>query len=275
MYPMPSSKRVEICDSVMYVQTDMGKGECGMKWPGWEFKLGIVLVLFSIAVYWIKFFVLGDPQNTYFYVFNALGFLPLNVLLVTLILNQLLIMRSRKEKMEKMNMVIGTFFSEAGTKLLVCFSDNDPNLEKIRSHLIVSNGWSDEEWNRVHKVLRRYTYTVDTKNIDFVSLREFLKQQRSFLVRLLENPVLLEHAAFTDLLRAVFHLTEELESRPDFNELPETDYSHLAGDIQRAYNLLASQWLDYMRYLKKDYPYLFSLAMRKNPFDETASPIVR
>ncbi|OQC68906.1 MAG: hypothetical protein BWX50_01111 [Euryarchaeota archaeon ADurb.Bin009] len=30
-----------------------------------------------------------------------------------------------------------------------------------------------------------------------------------------------------------------------------------------------------MEYLQKNYPYLFSLAMRSNPFDETASPVVR
>jgi hypothetical protein len=34
------------------------------------------------------------------------------------------------------------------------------------------------------------------------------------------------------------------------------------------------QWLDYLRYLKTNYPYLFSLAIRTNPFDEKASPVV-
>jgi hypothetical protein len=246
-----------------------------MKWLSWEFKLGITLILLSIAVYTIKFLVLGDPENSYFYVFNALGFLPLSVLLVTLILNQLLTMRSRKEKMEKLNMVIGTFFSEVGTKLLLHFSDSDPDLEKIRGSLIVSNGWSDEDFNRVRRELKRYAYTVDIKKVDFMTLKEFLKQQRSFLVRLLENPVLLEHAEFTEVLRALFHLTEELDSRDKLTDLPETDYVHLAGDIQRVYIRLVSQWLDYMEYLKNNYPYLFSLAIRKNPFDETASPIVR
>lgn len=246
-----------------------------MKWLSWEFKLGTALVLLSTAVYAAKFLLLGNPENTYFYVFNALGFLPLNVLLVTIILNQLLIMRSRKEKMEKLNMVIGTFFSEVGTKLLVYFSDIDPDLEKIRSHLIVSNGWSDEEFDRVHQELRQYNYTVDIKKVELLSLMDFLVKQRNFLLRLLENPVLLEHNAFTELLRAVFHLTEELESRKRLVDLPETDYKHIAGDIQRAYTLLVSQWLDYMKYLKDNYPYLFSLAMRKNPFDETASPIVQ
>ena len=34
------------------------------------------------------------------------------------------------------------------------------------------------------------------------------------------------------------------------------------------------QWLDYMRHLKADYPYLFSLAIRTNPFRHDASPII-
>jgi hypothetical protein len=34
------------------------------------------------------------------------------------------------------------------------------------------------------------------------------------------------------------------------------------------------EWLTYMQYLKQYYPYLFSLAMRKNPFDRNASVIV-
>ena len=57
-------------------------------------------------------------------------------------------------------------------------------------------------------------------------------------------------------------------------QLPVTDYEHLAGDIRRAYALLVHEWLDYMKHLKYNYPYMFSLAMRANPFDESASPLV-
>lgn len=38
---------------------------------------------------------------------------------------------------------------------------------------------------------------------------------------------------------------------------------------------MVKEWLEYMRYLKNNYPYLFSLSMRTNPFDRKASPIVR
>ena len=93
-------------------------------------------------------------------------------------------------------------------------------------------------------------------------------------MRLLNNPNLLEHDSFTDLLWAVFHLTAELAHRKDLGSLPETDCEHIAGDIKRAYSSLAHEWLNYMKHLKNNYPYLFSLAIRTNPFDVNASPVV-
>jgi hypothetical protein len=80
---------------------------------------------------------------------------------------------------------------------------------------------------------------------------------------------------FTETLRTVFHLTEELERRSGAGELPPTDLSHINGDLVRVYRNISIQWVDYMKYLKKNYPYLFSLAIRTNPFDQEASVIVR
>jgi voltage-gated potassium channel len=45
--------------------------------------------------------------------------------------------------------------------------------------------------------------------------------------------------------------------------------------MNRVYHLLVHQWVDYMEHLKTHYPYLFSLAMRTNPFDLQSSPIFR
>lgn len=39
--------------------------------------------------------------------------------------------------------------------------------------------------------------------------------------------------------------------------------------------LLVMEWMANMRYLNSNYPYLFSLAMRTNPFDENASVVVK
>jgi hypothetical protein len=91
---------------------------------------------------------------------------------------------------------------------------------------------------------------------------------------MLENPNLLEHDRFTDLLWAVTHLDEELEARTSFIGLPEKDLEHLAVDIQRMYDHLASEWLDYVQHLREKYPYLFSLVLRTHPFQEHRSPVI-
>ena len=127
---------------------------------------------------------------------------------------------------------------------------------------------------RISDRLRNYDYSVDIERVDLRHLKELLSSKRGFMLRLVENPTLLEHEEFTDLLMAVFHLTEELVHRSEIRELPESDRMHIAGDIKRVYVMLVHQWLDYMRYLKASYPYLFSLAIRTNPFDQNATPVV-
>ena len=62
-------------------------------------------------------------------------------------------------------------------------------------------------------------------------MRDLLLKKRDFLLRLLENPNLLEHDSFSSLLLAVFHLTEELAQRTDLSHLSRSDREHLAGDV--------------------------------------------
>jgi hypothetical protein len=114
---------------------------------------------------------------------------------------------------------------------------------------------------------------MDIKKIDLVELKRFLSQKRMYLLTLLENPNLLEHDRFTDLLWATTHLDEELEARPAFKDLPKADLDHLAVDIQRMYDHLASEWLDYVQHLKATYPFLFSLVLRTHPFQEKPSAV--
>jgi len=183
--------------------------------------------------------------------------------------------REARARMQKINMVIGTFFSETGTRLLRLFSECHADTEKIQQDLVVTTAWTDRDFDTVTRKLKTYAYTIDIEKIDLADLRTFLTDRRDFLVRLLENPALLEHEAFTELLRAVFHVADELAYRDDVTNLPPNDRAHLANDMKRSYRLLVLQWIDYMHYLKGHYPYLFSLAMRTNPFDRTASPVVR
>jgi hypothetical protein len=245
-----------------------------MKGMRWQIILGLSLVVLSVVFYFIHYAIFRDPHHIFIYMIGDIAFVFIEVLLVTLIIHQLLSVREKRARLEKLNMVIGAFFSEIGAGLVTYFSDFDPKLERIKQELIVRPNWSEKEFSALSKRLKHYDYGVEIQKVELEYLRDFLIGKRDFLLRLLENPNLLEHESFTELLRAVFHLTEELQNREDISQLPDSDYEHLAGDIRRAYVLLVQHWLDYMKHLKDNYPYLFSLAMRTNPFDQTASPIV-
>jgi hypothetical protein len=99
-------------------------------------------------------------------------------------------------------------------------------------------------------------------------------EKGDLFVRQIENPDLMEYESFAELLWATVHLRDELAARSSLINLPETDLNHLANDAKRAYNLLVREWLDYLKYLKRRYPYLFSLALRTNPFSENISAII-
>jgi hypothetical protein len=245
-----------------------------MKGMRWQIILGLSLVVLSVIFYFIHYAIFRDSHHIFIYMIGDIAFVFVEVLLVTLIIHQLLSAREKRARLEKLNMVIGAFFSEIGAGLVTYFSDFDPKLESIKQELIVRPTWSEKEFSALSKRLKSYDYGVEIQKVELEYLRDFLIGKRDFLLRLLENPNLLEHESFTELLRAVFHLTEELQNREDISQLPDSDYEHLAGDIRRAYVLLVQHWLDYMKHLKDNYPYLFSLAMRTNPFDQTASPII-
>jgi hypothetical protein len=167
--------------------------------------------------------------------------------------------------------VIGAFFSEVGMPLLAYFRDFDAQAEWIAQQLAIDSQWSDEHFEKIRHVLDKHEYAIDSRAGDLAALRTFLVEKRPFLLRLLENPNLLEHETFTELLWAVFHLADELSHRPTVENLPTPDYQHLSLDIKRASALLTREWLSHMEHLKADYPYLFSLAVRTNPFNPAAA----
>jgi voltage-gated potassium channel len=55
--------------------------------------------------------------------------------------------RERATRLRNLNMIIGVFFSEVGTNLLRVFSRNDPTVDQVRSALLVSDKWSDEDFS--------------------------------------------------------------------------------------------------------------------------------
>lgn len=241
----------------------------------WTFRIALLLVAASALSYTVHYLIFHDVHHIFIYMIGDFGFLFLDVLLVLLIIERLLSSREKKSIMRKLNMVIGTFFSEVGIEFLRRFSDFVENGEQLESEILIGTHWDKKKFRDARSKAESFKYAVifDAERLE--KLRDFLKKNHSFLVRLLENPILLDNQRFTDLLWAVFHLSEELNFRDSLQNLPEGDIAHLKTDLRRAFSKIVSEWIAYTEHLKDKYPFLFSLASRINPLNPNASPVVR
>lgn len=168
----------------------------------------------------------------------------------------------------RLNMIIGVFFTEVGNELLNMFTQFDPNINEIRKDCLLNQDCSETDFTSLRKKLQSYKHTIDPKLMHLGKLSKFLTRKGNLLLRQIENPSLVEHESFTELLWAVIHLRDELMSRKSLVSLSEADIEHLANDARRAYDALIRRWVDYLHHLKRSYPYLFSLAIRTNPFSD-------
>jgi hypothetical protein len=240
----------------------------------WKLIAGIGLITLSLAMFTAHYLLFQDSHHLFIFFIGDIAFIPIEVLIVTLIIDQMLESREKQRRMEKLNMVIGTFFSKIGTPLLAQLIKADNAIDAVKEHLVIGTDWHNAMFKDVQVCLKNHTCSVAIDHVDLDELRSFLINNEDFLLRLVENPMVFEHETFTNLIFAINHMTEELKARDDLAKLPPSDKNHLAKDIERIYSQLIPEWLKYMEYLKNHYPYLFSLAIRKNPFDESASVIV-
>ncbi len=182
--------------------------------------------------------------------------------------------REEELRREKLNMVTGLFFSEMGNGLVRHLVILDPDARQLQAVLKIDGKWKNADFPKALSKLEQCPLAVDLMRGELPVLKEYLQSKAELLLRLIENPVVHEHEYFSDLLRAVFHLRDELLHRNELTTIPDSDRKHLEGDLVRVYRLLTFAWLRYMQYLKNNYGYLFSLAVRTNPFDPGANATV-
>lgn len=241
----------------------------------WYLTLAIILVILSVLIYALDYLVFQDLHHILIYATGDLAFVFIEVLLVTLVIHEVIRRRELTSRLGKLNMVIGAFYSEVGLTMIRLISQMQCESEVACRQVKVGKDWTKADFESAIKTLREQHGAVKVDPSGLKALKEHLVQRRDFLLRLMENPNLLEHERFTGLLLAVFHLTDELIRRKDFDALPPNDLAHLGGDAHRAYTNLTVEWVIYLEYLQKAYPYLYSLAIRENPLDPTADPIIK
>jgi hypothetical protein len=134
---------------------------------------GLGLLALSLVRYTVHYLLFHDIHHILLYFVSDIAFIPIEVLVVTLIIDGMLEMREKKQRMEKLNMVIGTFFSTTGTPLLAQLVRADPCIDTLRQRLVVRDSWKKSDFLDMKEVLQKYSCGVEIDQIDLDATRDF------------------------------------------------------------------------------------------------------
>lgn len=221
-----------------------------------------ILPIVSVLIYGIQFIMFHQANDTIFYFFQDLAFVPIQVVFVTIIINRFMNMIEARKKVKKINVIISTFFVEAGTSIMRAMSEFNRNNEEF-CEIILKDEFTKKNSILIKKRVKEFRFDIyaDPQKLEKLALK--LNQYREFTLNMLGNDNLLEHDSFTDMLWAVFHVVDELQVRKNFDNLEKSEIEHLSFDIFRAYSAMVSEWINYMSYLYAEYPFLYKTAFEK------------
>ena len=196
--------------------------------------IGTGLVALSLFLHYIHYLIFKDAHHTMIFLVADIAFIPMDVFFTTLILDRFLEKREKDHLLGKLNMLIGVFYTEVGTKLLLNIVEHD--------------------------------YNVDINKVSLENIKNNLDENKELLISLIANENLIEHETFTEMLMSIMHLREELNTRLSM-DMQEYELEHIEKDIMLAYKYLTIEWAEYMKYLSEEYPVLYCKALINNPFD--------
>lgn len=117
----------------------------------WKIKLGILLLIASFLFYIFAYFTFHDLEHILFYIVIDLAFIPIDILIVALVIENIISKKEKEVILEKLDMILGVFFSEIGTKFLAKFSLLHQNEEKIQQELSNIGNWNDKDYKNFLK----------------------------------------------------------------------------------------------------------------------------
>ena len=139
----------------------------------WKIALGVSLIVLSTVLYCAHFALFRDWHHIFIYLLGDVAFLPIEVLLVTLVIHQILTRREKRLLLQKLNMVIGAFFSEAGVRLLRCFIDVDRSLPP-KCETLGAAAWRGDNLKALVRALKECEYGPAAAPADLERMKKLL-----------------------------------------------------------------------------------------------------
>ena len=228
--------------------------------------IGSGLVLLSVILHYIHVLIFNDVHHTMIFLVADIAFIPLEVFFTTIVIDKMIERREKEHLLEKLNMLIGLFYTELGTKLLSDIVKGDAHGVMANHRTITADTWCDKSFAKLHEDILQYDYEINIDKINLRDIRNRLDNNKDLLINLISNGSLLEHETFTEMLMTIMHLKEELDTRYS-KDIEEYEIKHIEKDLMDVYKYLTIEWAEYMKYLSRNYPSLYCKALINNPFD--------
>ena len=229
--------------------------------------IGISLIALSLVLHYAHYLIFKDLHHTLVFLVGDIAFVPMDVFFTTVVLDKLLESREKNHLLEKLNMIIGIFYTEIGTKLLANIVNGDDNISDLRQDSCKDKVVEKICFEKLNDDIQKHNYKINASKLDLGVLKSILDDNRDLLITLISNESVLDHETFTETIMSLMHLKEELNSRYS-TRIEEYEIEHIQKDIEIAYKYLTIEWSKYMTYLKNNYPALFLKALINNPFDK-------
>ena len=145
----------------------------------WKVKFSIIMVLLIIIIYGSNYLVLGDAEHIISYVWTHLGFIPVDILLVAFLLDEIIEKKEKEAMLEKLDMLMSTFFSEVGNELISQLSTVNKYKASTENLKSIKN-WNEEDFDNKLSELKKSTVDFSA-DVPVEQREEFLENLRTLL----------------------------------------------------------------------------------------------
>lgn len=229
-------------------------------------RLILLMIIISLCTYALHYAIFRDAHHIFIFFVHDIAFLPLEVILVSLVFERLIERAEKGSAMQKSHMIESVFFSESGSDMLRYLVSLDRRRDELQSRICPDESWREADFASVRQFTASRGFDVRAEDIDFYALHYHLSTRHSYFLKVIENPALMEKDRFTDLILEIYHLWEELNVYDNLYELSPVDRAALAVTVNSIYRLLTEEWLDNAEYLICNQKYRVGSMMRSNPF---------
>lgn len=225
----------------------------------------IGLFVMSAVLYAIQLGIFSDPNSTLFYMLQDWAFLPVQIALVTIVVGTIINEKEKSERLSKTIIIASAFFHDFGCQLLhevIHTLDRESEIPDLN----IDESWEEKDFCRALKEIRDWNPVMSVNSINLMKLKHVLQERRLSILVISSNPVLLDHEDFSDMLMNIFHMSDELNARDDFENMSDAERTHLNTDMGRLFIALSINWMCHMQHMQSEYPALYLLEARNSPF---------